>query len=176
VGPGAEPFLLPRSSTYDVPACRPSLEAWIHPLPPGAEKADRLAALERADERLRRFLPSGAILRLQIDPEHWLGYGLSDPLPALTTQHDVLVAEPPATVAARFADVDHLHLSGLLWPEALGELARTAYATREPIGKGQLILFSSPPALRGTTWATSRLLLNALILGPGLGTQWPVPW
>ena len=78
--------------------------------------------------------------------------------------------------AARFAEVERLHLGGLLWPEAAGRLARTAYATREGLGRGQVILFSGDPGFRNWTLGTRRLLLNAIFYGPGLGTRWSNPW
>jgi len=89
---------------------------------------------------------------------------------------DTLVAEPPVQVAARFADIERLHLSGLLWPEAAGRLARTAYLTREEVGRGQVILFLDEPGFREWTLATRRLLLNAILYGPGLGARWSSPW
>ena len=64
-----------------------------------------------------------------------------------------------------------LRMSGLLWPEANQRLANSAYLTREQKGRGQIILFASQPTFRGSTYATRRLLLNALVYGPGLGTQ-----
>ncbi len=68
----------------------------------------------------------------------------------------------------------YLRMSGLLWPEASHRLANSAYVTREKVGQGQVILFASPPAFRGAALGTTRLLANALIYGPGLGTQQPV--
>jgi len=64
-----------------------------------------------------------------------------------------------------------LRMSGLLWPEASQRIANSAYLTREAKGNGQIILFASQPNFRGSTKATNRLLLNALVYGPGLGTR-----
>jgi hypothetical protein len=69
-----------------------------------------------------------------------------------------------------------MHLGGLLWPEAAGRLALTAYATRESVGRGQVVLFLSEPEFRGWTLGTRRMLVNALLYGPGLGTRWSNPW
>ena len=89
---------------------------------------------------------------------------------------DALVAQPPVDVPARYAAIERLQLGGLLWPETAGRLAMTAYATRESVGRGQVILFLSEPEFRGWTLGTRRLLLNAMLYGPGLGTRWPRPW
>ena len=64
-----------------------------------------------------------------------------------------------------------LRMSGLLWPEASQRIANSAYLTRETKGNGQIILFASQPSFRGSTLATNRLLLNALVYGAGLGTR-----
>ena len=64
-----------------------------------------------------------------------------------------------------------LRMSGLLWPEAGQRIANSAYLTRESRGHGQIILFAGQPVYRGATLGTNRLLLNALIYGPGMGTQ-----
>ena len=86
------------------------------------------------------------------------------------------MAQPPIQVAARFAEVERLQLGGLLWPEAAGRLANTAYATREGKGRGQVILFLNEPEFRGWTLGTRRMLVNAILYGPGLGTRWSHPW
>ncbi len=64
-----------------------------------------------------------------------------------------------------------LRMSGLLWPEAAQRIANSAYLTREPKGHGQIILFAAQPVFRGATLGTNRLLLNAMVYGPGMGTD-----
>ncbi|GGW95198.1 M14 family metallopeptidase [Alteromonas halophila] len=65
----------------------------------------------------------------------------------------------------------HVRMSGLIWPEASQRIANTAYLTREQIGNGQVILFSGQPNFRGSARGTNRLLLNAIVYGPGLGAE-----
>ncbi len=64
-----------------------------------------------------------------------------------------------------------LRMSGLLWPEAAQRIANAAWVTRESVGDGQLILFAGSPMFRGASYGTNRLLLNALVYGPGLGAE-----
>jgi len=176
LGAGAAPFAEghEQGSVADRPPV--DLADWVEPLlAPGQDKP-KLEDLKRADARLRAFSPQGAFLRIETDPEAWLAWGLPAELPALAQASDTLVAEPPVQVAARFADLDRLHLGGLLWPEAAGRLARTAYATREAKGGGQIVLFLEEPEFRGWTLGTRRLLVNAVLYGPGLGTRWSNPW
>jgi hypothetical protein len=63
-----------------------------------------------------------------------------------------------------------------MWPEARQRWADSAYATVERLGRGQIVLFVSDPAFRGFLEGTQRMLLNAVIMGPGMGTSQPVPW
>ena len=76
----------------------------------------------------------------------------------------------------RLAGADGLRLSGLLWPEARERLAGSAYATVERLGHGQIIMFACDPTYRAWLAGSQRLFLNAVILGPGMGTSPPVPW
>ncbi|MBF7072745.1 peptidase [Glaciecola sp. MH2013] len=64
-----------------------------------------------------------------------------------------------------------VRMSGLLWPEAAQRIANSAYLTRERMGNGQVIMFSGEPVFRGATLGTNRLLLNAIVYGPGMGTR-----
>ena len=175
LGAGARPFAdghvqgTPAESTV-------TLAEWLAPFLAPGQSAPGEPDLAWADRRLRAFSPRGTFLRAELDRDHWLGWGLSSELPVLATSSDALVAAPPVEVAARYADPGRLHLGGLLWPEAAGRLAQTAYVTREGRGRGQVILFLSPPEFRGWTLGTRRLLANALLLGPGLGTRWSDPW
>jgi hypothetical protein len=176
LGPGAAPFAEGVALGTPAAAEPVGLVEWMKPLLPAGADKPKDEDLRAADARLRRFSPSGAILRVDLDPEVWLNWGLPTELAAWVSADDALVAEPPVQVAARFAEPRRLHLGGLLWPEAAGRIARTAYAARESIGRGQAILFVEHPVYRGWTLGTRRLFLNALLYGPGLGTQWSSPW
>jgi hypothetical protein len=128
------------------------------------------------DEQLRVFMPRGAILRANLDEEHWLSSGIEDKVPVILYTDLAFMSKSPVQTVARLADVDSLRLSGLLWPEARERWAKTAYLTREGLGKGQVILFAFQPNFRGYFFGSERLLINALLLGPGLGTSKPAPW
>ena len=69
-----------------------------------------------------------------------------------------------------------LRSSALVWPEAGRRWAETAYATVEAVSKGQSILFANDPFFRGYFEGSLRLLLNAIVLGPGMGASPPLPW
>jgi hypothetical protein len=146
------------------------------PSAPMLSEAEQELTRRRADERNKRFLPSGAILRVDLDPEHWLAHGFGERLAVMANASEVLMARDPVVTVGRFTAPPALHLGGLLWPEAAARIALTAYATREPLRRGQIILFASDPNFRGYFWGTQRLFLNAVLLGPGLGTAPTTPW
>ena len=132
--------------------------------------------LERTDQWQRLFSPTGVFVTGILDPEHWLCFGLDEKLPLLFWGDEAFMSKYPIATAVRLAQPDQLRLSGLLWPEAKERLADTTYATTESLGKGQVILFAVDPTFRSWTAGTERLFLNAVLLGPGMGSSPPLPW
>jgi hypothetical protein len=79
-------------------------------------------------------------------------------------------------VAARLAPAERLRLAGLVWNEAKERWGETSYAACESVGKGQVILFATIPDFRGYFLGAERLMVNALLLGPGMGTAETLDW
>lgn len=132
--------------------------------------------LKEADERGRLFMPRGAIFRVDLDQEQWLSYGAGSKVPVLVYTSNAFLTKDPTLTVGRFASQNKLRLSGLLWPEARQRWTRTSYLTRESKGKGQIILFATPPNFRGYFAGAERLLINAILLGPGMGAAIPLEW
>jgi len=132
--------------------------------------------LKREDAWQRIFSPGGVFVRADLDREHWLCFGLDKNLPVMIGGSNVFMAMQPARTPVRLSEGEALRLSGLLWPEARERFANSAYLTVERVGSGQIILFAFDPMFRGYTEGSGRMLLNAVIFGPGLGTSQPVPW
>ncbi len=147
---------------------RPAAEAETPPLPE--------ALSEEADSLARKLSPSGVIVAARIDPEHWLGFGCPPTMPVLLDSSFAYRTVDAVEVGARLADADQLRLSGLLWPEARERWAGSVYLSRESLGKGQLILFAGDPCFRGSFRASERLLSNAVLLGPGMGSRQALGW
>jgi hypothetical protein len=135
-----------------------------------------LEKLKRIDEWQRIFRPSGVFVKARIDQRHWLGSGLGKFLPVVAGGDSVMMSMYPTQTPVRLVDEDDLRLSGLLWPEARKRLANSSFATVERYGRGQVILFASNPTYRGWYPAMERLFLNAVFLGPGMGTNQKMPW
>ena len=138
-------------------------------------KAD-IEKLKRTDEWHRIFSPTGTFLLGTVNTEHWLGFGLQQKLPVMIWGSSAYMSKHPVATVVRLADKNELRLSGLLWPEAKERIANTAYVTVESVGRGQLILFATDPTFRMWLPGVQRLLLNAVLLGPGMGTSQPIPW
>ena len=111
-----------------------------------------------------RYLPHGAYLRVDLKPKHRLGYGVGDKIPALFRDEDVLVPGESSQLIARYASPGNLMLSGLVWPEAVGYIAGTAYLIQEQKDRGRIIAFANDPVFRGYSLGTARLFLNAVLL------------
>ncbi len=174
IGPGAEAFAAPgQGGELGKPVV---LADWVRPLlAPGLKKVPE-EDLERADARLRRFRPRGAFLLAELDTDTFLTWGLGEELPVLVNAPFALVTDVPGVTVVRLASPERMHLGGLLWPEAAGRWSGTAWLTRESVGRGQVLLFLENPAFRGVTLGARRLLVNAVVYGPGAGTRWSRPW
>lgn len=176
IGAGARPFTNGFDQGTPLAVDPVTMADWLKPvLPPGQKTAGK-EDLNQADQRLRSFMPHGTMFRAELDEEFWLNFGLGGQITVWFGSNDTLVAAPPVSVAARFPEIERLHLAGLLWPEAAARLARTAYATRESVGRGQVILFADHPVYRRWMKESERMFSNAVLLGPGLGTRWSTPW
>jgi len=173
LGAGARPFA---PGTPPQELAPEGLEDWLAPVLPAGRTKPSEEEVAEVDARLRSFSPQGALVRVDLAPRHWMSWGLPDEIAVLMGSSDTFVADGGVDVVARFPDPKRIHLGGLLWPEAVGRLAHTAYATRERHGEGQVILFLQHPTFRAWPLDSQRMFLNALLYGPGLGTSWPRPW
>ncbi len=122
------------------------------------------------------FSPTGVFLKAILNPEHWLAFGAKDEMPVLFSGSNVFMSTHPVQTPVRLADAGQLRLSGLLWPEARKRITGSAYATTEKLGHGQIVLFAADPTYRAWLTGSERLFLNAVLLGPGMGTSPPIPW
>ncbi len=131
---------------------------------------------KEADQLAQSMGPRGSILRAKNDLDHWLTFGMSDAVPAITNTSDAFLAPSGVEVPVRFADRNTLRISGLLWPEGRTRWANSVFLAREGVGSGQIILFADEPNMRGYFWGTRQLLVNAILYGPGLGSFGHAPY
>lgn len=133
--------------------------------------------IDELDEWQRKFSPQGVYLKVELDTEDWLNFGLGKAVPASIYTRTAFLADDRVRVSGRFAvDENQLRVSGLLWPEARSRWAKTVYSTHERNGKGQLILFANDPIFRAYNFGTGQMLLNAILYGPGMGSSFEGPY
>jgi hypothetical protein len=113
----------------------------------------------------------GALIRVKIDPEHFLGFGYGGDIGATVSSNYAFTISKQGNNVAAYPDETTLRLAGFMWPEARKALAKTLYLWREPIGRGQVILFADDPNFRATQLSTMRLFVNAVLLAPSF-TGW----
>ncbi len=107
------------------------------------------------------FFVPGTLIRMTVDTDHPLGYGMSEEVAgffARSRAWDVRRADG-VDVIARYADED-LVMSG--WSLGEGELAGRAALVRAPIGAGDVVLFAFRPQFRAQPRGTFKFLFNAL--------------
>ena len=151
-----------------------SLAVWEGKRPEGDEESADGAVSDvtkEADELARKLSPSGVIMRVNLDEEQWLSFGLGPDVPIMVRGSYSYVTKKSGSVAGRFGDYENVKLSGILWPEARERWAESVYSARESVGKGQVVMFATDPNFRGYFLGGERMLLNAVLLGPGFGTR-----
>jgi zinc carboxypeptidase len=133
-----------------------------------------------AREREDRLFCPGSILRLDLDPARPLGFGMGLETAAFFTFSSAFEpvaprgaaighgGDPPATraveTAARYGKKDLL-LSG--WLEGEETIAGRAAVVQVSYGAGHVVLLGFPVQHRGQSYATFRLLFNAILASDG---------
>lgn len=141
-----------------------------YPDPPPGDTTEGSSGEESQPEP-RRFAVPGAFLRVELQPDRWLGAGYDGELPVLVDSSRIYLDPegPPAAgrrVVGRYGKGDDLHLAGHIWPESLERLGETVFAYEEKIGAGRIILFAEDLNYRAYWRGANRLFLNAVVLGP----------
>jgi hypothetical protein len=113
----------------------------------------------------------GAILRVKVDPEHWLGFGYDRDTAATVQSNYAFTLSKTALHVAAFPGEDQLELAGFMWPEARKALAKSLFAWVEPTGRGHVIFFAEDPNFRASQLSTLRMFFNAVVLGPSFVTR-----
>jgi hypothetical protein len=119
-------------------------------------------------ERERPDSVPGALLRVQLDPEHWLAAGTDGEIQAIVDSPRVfspLKLDKGRNVGV-YASKEDVVASGLVWDEARELLAQKAFLMHQPLGQGHVVAFAEDPNYRGYAEATELLFMNAVLLGP----------
>lgn len=105
-----------------------------------------------------------------LDRTHWLTVGYTQPrLTALMQGDTFLKPSREGSNVAVFPTTGLLTRGGFTWPDNTERLLRgTALVIDEPVGAGHVVAFANEPMFRGWWRAMDRLVLNAIVLGPGM--------
>ncbi len=183
--------LAPEAALWSHTAVAGRAGAWPEEL---AKDAPEVKAMQARDAWQRLFMPQGAFALARCDTRHWLSFGCHEALPVLVDASEPLMAADSVAAPFRLGLYEaeagakdewrsfgwggfppgqnlRLRAGGLLWPEAQERLANTAWVTQERVGRGQAILFATSPVFRGASLGMQRVLGNAVVYGPGLGTS-----
>ena len=128
---------------------------------------DYLDAVTPADESPEDT--PGAILRVILDTGHWLSAGTDGEIGVLVEGSRIFspITLDRGTNVGRYAALEDLVLSGIVWDDARPQLANKAWLLHQPVGRGQLIAFAEDPNYRAYAETTQLLFMNAVLLGPG---------
>ncbi|KPK82090.1 MAG: hypothetical protein AMS25_03740 [Gemmatimonas sp. SM23_52] len=119
-----------------------------------------------AGERAPLSVP-GAIIRASLDLTHPLTFGYeSDLIAVLIAGADFYRPSKEGSNPVGFTGGDLL-VAGFAWPDNTEKyLDGTAWMIDEPLGSGRVVLFADDPNFRLIWPSLSRLLLNAILIGP----------
>ncbi|MCH7823727.1 MAG: hypothetical protein IH849_02910, partial [Acidobacteria bacterium] len=111
----------------------------------------------------------GAILRVLLDTEHWLAAGTDGEIGVFVEGSRVFrpITLDEGTNVGRYAELEDMVLSGIVWEESRAQLASKAFLIHQPAGRGQIVAFAEDPNYRAYSEATELLFINAILLGPG---------
>ena len=111
----------------------------------------------------------GAILRVVLDPNHWMSSGTDGEIGVLVEGSRIFspLTLDNGTNVGRYGSLDDLVLGGIVWDEARPQLVNKAFLMHEGHGTGQIIAFAEDPNYRAYAEATQLLFINAVLLGAG---------
>lgn len=120
-------------------------------------------------ERERPENTPGAMLRVTLDPEHWLSAGFDGEIAGIVDGTRVFapIRLDKGRNVGVYAKKDRLVASGLAWDNAQTLLAEKAFLIHQPLGQGHIVAFAEDPNYRAFAEATELLFMNAILLGPG---------
>jgi hypothetical protein len=113
----------------------------------------------------------GALLRIDLDPDHYLSMGYGPSAAVLVYSDMVFNSSKKGANVARYAAGDRLRIGGFVWPTAAAKISGTPYLVEERVGDGKLILFADDPNFRLMLRGLNRLFLNAVLFAPYLDSE-----
>ena len=119
-------------------------------------------------ERERPDPVPGALLRVDLDPEHWLSAGTSGKVHAVVESRRVFtpLKLDKGTNVGLYAKKEDVVASGFVWDDVRDLLGQKAFLMHQPLGEGHVVAFAEDPNYRGYAESTELVFMNAVLLGP----------
>jgi hypothetical protein len=113
---------------------------------------------------------AGSHFDVVIDRTHWLTHGFEQPrLTVMVDGNRFFKLSKEGNNVAVFPNTGSFHRAGFVFPGNTERLMRNmALVIEEPVGAGHVILFGNEPMFRAWWRALDRLVLNGIVLGPGM--------
>lgn len=110
---------------------------------------------------------AGVLAKANVDPDHWLGAGVSSDLNVLVRGSDIYtpIRFDKGVNVAVFAQADDLVASGYMWEENRKQLAYKPFAVVQPNGRGFVIAFTQDPNVRAYLDGLNVIFANAIFRG-----------
>ena len=110
---------------------------------------------------------AGALVRADVDQEHWLTAGVAPVVNVLVRGTDVYtpIRLNDGFNVARFQGPDDLLASGYIWEENRRQLAYKPFLVSQSQGVGQVIAFTQDPTVRAYMDGLNVMLMNAIFRG-----------
>ncbi len=111
---------------------------------------------------------SRALLRVTLNPRHWLSAGTDGEIPMTVSGRRVLtpIGRDLGYNVGVYAAGDQLLVAGRIGDRAKEQRSEKAALIHQPVGRGQIVAFAEDPNAYGFSEATSLLFMNAVLLGP----------
>ncbi len=131
-----------------------------------ARPAPPLVSPTASGGREPAFVP-GAIFRATLDRTHWLTFGYErDHLPVFLYTSRLLAPSEEGDNPVAFVG-DSLTIAGFIWPDNTERFLRgSVWVAVENVGRGRVVLFAENPLFRAFWRAPSKLVTNAMLMGP----------
>ena len=110
---------------------------------------------------------AGVLVKTTVDPDHWLGAGVSPTLNVLVRGPDIYtpIKMDKGVNVAVYSGPDDLLASGYIWEQNRKQLAYKPFVIAQPSGRGYVIVFTQDPNVRAYLDGLNLIFMNAILRG-----------
>ena len=110
---------------------------------------------------------AGVLVKSNVDPDHWLGAGVSPTLNVLVRGSDIYtpVKMDKGVNVAVFGNADDLLASGYMWEQNRKQMAYKPFVVAQKNGQGYVIGFTQDPNVRAYLDGLNVIFMNAVLRG-----------